>query len=270
MLTVNQIMQWMESLAPLTLSETWDNTGLLLGDPENKVERVMTCLTLTPESVEEAIAKKAELVIAHHPMPFKPLRSITTRDGVGRLLWKLASAGVSIYSPHTAWDSAANGINSQLAKLLKLRDVLPMIVGGSGSPTDTKENVGTGRCGLLESSKSLPALAKYIASVVPHSRPQIVDAGKVQLLKVGIACGSGGSLLNAALQQNCDVMLTGEATFHTCLEAQSAGVALVLIGHFASEKFAMDQLAILCGAEFPKLTVWSSLDEHDPVQFIQP
>ena len=121
MTLISDIASWMESIAPLRLSAEWDNTGLLLGDESREARRVMTCLTLTPESVREAIDRKADLVVSHHPLPFRPLKRITTAETSGRLLWQLASAGISIYSPHTAWDSAAAGINAMLAERLKLR-----------------------------------------------------------------------------------------------------------------------------------------------------
>ncbi len=127
MTKVIDVVHWMEMIAPLRLSAEWDNTGLLLGDLQRDVQRVMTCLTLTEESVEEAVAQQAELVIAHHPLPFRPVKRITTADTTGKLLWTLATAGISIYCPHTAWDSAAHGINAQLANKLGLSSVMPLL-----------------------------------------------------------------------------------------------------------------------------------------------
>jgi putative NIF3 family GTP cyclohydrolase 1 type 2 len=93
-ITVKCIADWMERLAPVRLSADWDNTGLLLGDSQREVKRVMTCLTLTLESVEEAVTGCADLVISHHPLPFRPLKKITADEPTGRLLWELAGAGV--------------------------------------------------------------------------------------------------------------------------------------------------------------------------------
>ncbi|MEZ6135624.1 MAG: Nif3-like dinuclear metal center hexameric protein [Pirellulaceae bacterium] len=136
MTTVGDISRWMNNIAPLALSESWDNTGLLLGDPAQVVTKLMTCLTLTPESVSEAVAEQASLVIAHHPLPFKPLSRITTDSLAGKLLWKLASAGIAVYSPHTAWDSADEGINALLANYLQLQNVQPLV------PCEVPEFIG--------------------------------------------------------------------------------------------------------------------------------
>ena len=107
-------------MPPLRLAESWDNVGLLLGDPQRPVERIMTCLTVTSATVDEAVANKADLVVAHHPLPFTALKKLTTASPEGRSLWSLAEAGISIYSPHTAFDSAPEGINQQLAAGLGL------------------------------------------------------------------------------------------------------------------------------------------------------
>ena len=269
MTTVRELTQWMEITAPGRLSEEWDNTGLLLGDLQREVHRVMTCLTLTPESADEAIGEQADLVLCHHPLPFRPLKCITTADPTGRLLWELASHTVSVYSPHTSWDSAPEGINAQIANLLGLRNSLPLRPEkcSSMSTSDESSALGSGRFGDLDSFLDLDAFAKLVATQIPNCRLRGVDCRR-RIRRVGIACGSGGSLLSLAVMQGCEVFLTGEATFHQCLEARAAGVSMLMIGHFASEKFAMDRLAQMCKQQFPGLEVWGSRSEQDPVRQI--
>ncbi len=274
MLRIKDVTDWMEGLAPLRLSAEWDNTGLLLGDLQREVRRLMTCLTLTPESVAEAVSGKADLVISHHPLPFRPLKKIIASEPAGRMLWELASAGVSVYCPHTAWDSAAAGINAQLANRLQLRNIVPLVAEATKFlPSQTKQadsadhELGTGRVGDLVGRCNLRDIIKLICEAVPSCRPRVVDTG-ISIGRVGIVCGSGGSLIEAAFRNECDLFLTGEATFHQCLEAKGAGLSMLMIGHFASEKFAMDSLAGLCRAEFAGLQVWGSVNETDPVSSI--
>lgn len=256
-MTVAQIVQVMEQIAPPLLSEAWDNTGLLLGDPSSPVSRIMTCLTLVPVSVQEAISGGAGLVLSHHPLPFKPLARITTETLTGRAVWELATRGVSVYSPHTAWDSAMDGINAQLAGKLSLTDIEPLI-------PSAQHELGAGRFGNLAKPSDLETLARKLASNVPHCRLRAVPVGG-PLTRIAIACGSGGSFLSAAASRGCQLLVTGEATFHTCLEAQSLGIGLLMIGHFASEKFAMDQLASRLASALPQISVWGSREETDPV-----
>ena len=266
----------MQRIAPLGLSEPWDNTGLLLGDPHGKVSRLMTCLTLTPESVAEAIEGGAQMVIVHHPLPFKPLAKITSESYTGALIWSLATSGISVYSPHTAWDSACHGINARLARLLLLEKCQPLV------PADQTNwpGLGAGRMGELSRPMNLVEIIGTLSAALPGCRPRGVEpvtstinqATPVTLRssgtisRVAICCGSGGSLLSHAVAAKCDLFLTGEATFHNCLEAQAAGIGLLLIGHFASERFAMEQLAKELSADYTTLFVWASQSERDPVK----
>lgn len=260
MTTVADIACWMDLQAPLVLSEAWDNTGLLLGDAAASVQRIQTCLTITLASAEEAVERNADLIISHHPLPFKPVSRITADHPVGNLLWRLASNRVSIYSPHTAWDSAEAGINAMIANRLGLHSIKALTPN-----TDGNQAVGAGRLGTFDTPVTLADFCKLIRQCVPHCRLRGVDCGRL-ISRVAIACGSGGSLLEGAVRQRCDLFLTGEATFHSCLEAQSAGVSMLLVGHFASEQFAMVELAQRLSRDFPNLQCWSSQQESDPVR----
>lgn len=113
--TIDQIVEFLEQFAPPMLAEDWDNTGLLIGDRDGKVDRILTCLTLTPDVAEEAIDKGVQLVVSHHPVLFRKVQKITSDDAEGQMLLRLIRAGVAVYSPHTSFDSAENGINRQLA-----------------------------------------------------------------------------------------------------------------------------------------------------------
>src|ERR1700722_13026321 len=118
MLSLAAVIDHLEQIAPPRLAADWDNVGLLLGDRAAVVARLMTCLTITPESAGEAIARKADLIVSHHPILFKPVKRLTGDSSDGRVLLSLARAGVAVYSPHTAFDNAAAGINDLLARKL--------------------------------------------------------------------------------------------------------------------------------------------------------
>lgn len=131
MLTVAGVVDHLERLAPTRLAADWDNVGLLLGDRQGAVRRIMTCLTVTPETAAEAIDDKADLIVTHHPILFKAARRLTTDSTEGRMLLELARANVAVYSAHTAFDNSAGGINEQLAGKLGLTEVGPLR-GGAG------------------------------------------------------------------------------------------------------------------------------------------
>src|SRR5688572_28798032 len=126
MTRVSDVVGYLTGLAPLSLAEKWDNVELLIGDNSSAVRRVMTCLTLTPDVAHEAVARQADLVVSHHPVFFKPVQKLTAGDPQGRMLLELIGARVAVFSAHTAFDSARDGINQQLAELLELQDIAPL------------------------------------------------------------------------------------------------------------------------------------------------
>ncbi|HEY1783994.1 MAG TPA: Nif3-like dinuclear metal center hexameric protein, partial [Pirellulales bacterium] len=289
------IIAFLEAFAPLRLAESWDNVGLLVGDAERDVARVMTCLTITPESAREAIDERAELILAHHPLPFRPLKRLTTDTAEGRLLLDLIGAKIAIYSPHTAFDSASEGINQQLAVGLGLQatrpllplanaqsTALPIALPIAQSTAGTSEicaaesvagesvagELGSGRCGELASAVTLGELALAVKKFLRIEQAQMVGPADMSVSRVGVACGSGGEFLGAAHAAGCQALVTGEARFHTCLEAQSDGLGLVLAGHYASERFAVETLAEIVQRKFAGLAVWASRNEADPLDWV--
>lgn len=260
MIRVQDICRFLEAFAPRELAADWDNVGLLAGDREGPVERVMTCLTVTPASAREAIERSAQLIVSHHPLPFRPFKRLTTDDTPGRLLWQLARAGIAIYSPHTAFDSAAEGINQLLAQRIGLVNIRPLV------PAPTPDSsTGGGRCGDLTPAMTLGELCRRVVDRLHIAGVHRVGDSTKDVLRVAVACGSAGSYLSAAHAAGCQVLLTGETSFHTCLEAEALDLGLVLPGHYASERLGVECLAEILGGEFPSLAVWASVAESDPL-----
>jgi dinuclear metal center YbgI/SA1388 family protein len=224
----------------------------------------MTCLTITPASCSEAVSQKADLIVTHHPLPFQPLRRLTTETTPGRLLLALIEAGIAVYSPHTAFDSAAAGINQQLAEGLGLAEIKPLVP----SAPDAALNLGSGRRGKFASPLRLSEVASRLKSFLKISGLHAVGPADALISSVAVACGSGGSFLEHAIRQDIDLLVTGETSFHTCLEAEARGVHLLLAGHFASERFAVERLAEVLAGEFPKLVIWASEQEADPLRWL--
>ncbi len=262
MLTVRDFTTFLESFAPLHLAEDWDNVGLLVGDRDAPVERLMTCLTITPESVTEAVERRAQLIVAHHPLPFRPLQKITTDSITGGLLLQLIRHSIAVYSPHTAFDSALSGINQRLADHLGLQNATPLI------PHEMIDapGLGSGRVGTLLPGVPLRTAADTLRRALQAPPLRFVGDAERMVQRVGIACGSGGSFLAAAHRDGCELFVTGEATFHTCLEARALDIGLILLGHFASERFACVELARLLSSEFPASEIWPAAREVDPIQ----
>ncbi len=126
MTTVADLARWLDHFAPSRLAESWDNVGLLWGDPNAEVSRVMTCLTVTTEVAREAITERAQLIMSHHPVLFKAVKRVRADQPDTAMLWELGRAGISILSPHTSFDNTVDGINDGLARRLGLEEVVPL------------------------------------------------------------------------------------------------------------------------------------------------
>lgn len=258
---ISDVTDFLRQFAPPELAESWDNVGLLLGDAGGSVSRVMTCLTITPASAMEAIERKAELVVTHHPLPFRPLKTITTATPEGRLLWDLARHGISVYSPHTAFDSAQDGINRRLAEGLKLKNIAVLVP----SATLDAADVGGARFGDLQPGLTLAELAGRVIAFLRIDGLHVVGDATRPVNRVAVACGSAGEFLGPAREAGCDCLVTGETRFHASLEAEATGMALVLAGHYATERFGVEHLAQVLHAALPGLEVWASQRERDPL-----
>jgi len=263
MTSVADVCMFLEAFAPAALAAEWDNVGLLVGDRKQKVERLITCLTITPAVAAEAIRERADLIVTHHPLPFKPLKRLTADQPAGRILLDLIRAGAAIYSPHTAFDSAARGINQQLAEGLGLTKILPL-----ESLSEKEAEIGAGRWGLLARSPTLGQLAARVKQFLKVEGLHTVGDLQRPITRVAVACGSAGEFLDAAIERGCEVLVTGETRLHTCYDAEARGACLLLAGHYASERFGVEQLAEVLASKFPPLNVWASREEADPLTWL--
>ena len=260
--TVADITAFLDAFAPPALAEPWDNVGLLLGDRAAEITAVMTCLTLSPDVAAEAVRGSVGLVVTHHPILFRPVQRITTDTPDGAALLSLARHGVAVYSPHTAFDSAALGINARLADRLGLKDVAPLrpVIGMESKSGPS----GAGRYGRLDEPAEFSVFIERVRAAADGSALDAVPPpGAVR--KVAVACGAAAEFLPDAAKAGCDVLVTGEARFHAAVEARSLGLGLVLLGHYASERFAVEDLAGVLAERFPSIAVWASRDERDPI-----
>ena len=262
MINVGTICRFLEEFAPLRLAEDWDNVGLLVGRNDGPVKKIMTCLTVTPESAQEAIEMGCEMIVTHHPMPFRPLKRLTDGDTVGRILLSLIEKSVAVYSPHTAFDSGRMGINQQWISGLGATLIRPLV-----ALADDPDDLGAGRIGEFAPEIMLAELVQRTKQLLSIEHVQIVGDLRAMVGRIAVACGAAGQFLSDAKREGCQAFLVGETNFHTCLEAEALGVSLVLPGHYASERFAVETLAEVLQKQFPEANVHACQSEHDPLKW---
>lgn len=283
MISLQELIAFFETICPPELAEDWDNVGLLLGDRRRKVGRVMTCLTVTPETATEAVARGADLVVSHHPFPFRADRKWTTETTTGSILLTLAEGKVAVYSPHTAHDSALAGVNRQLAEKLGLSEIVPLLPGKTlavdamldGLTDERKDTLaeevgsplGSGRIGIFRDPPRLSEVSAMVRKTLGLTSLQVVGEQETIITTMAVACGAADDFIPKAISEGADALLVGEARFHAALEAKAAGLALIVPGHFATERFAMITFAERIKACFPEIDVFPCKKEQDPFRW---
>ncbi len=226
--SVRDICQIMENLAPLALKEKWDNIGLLIGDYEQEVKMILTALELTDEVIDEAIAKKIDLIITHHPLIFKPMKSLTADNPKADKIMRLIKNNISYYAAHTNFDFAFGGMGDLVAEKIGLKSIKPLAV---------EERAGRecalARIGSLDEELSASELAKKLASIYQRDI-NYYDSGKI-IEKVAVIGGAGMDFADIIATSEADAFVTGDIKYHEVMESKHFGLSIFDVGHFDSE-----------------------------------
>ncbi|XP_049867180.1 NIF3-like protein 1 isoform X2 [Pectinophora gossypiella] len=226
-----KVLSVLENFAPKPLSESWDNTGLLVEpySPRN-ISKVLLTNDLTEDVAVEAHDQGCQMIISYHPPIFAPLKSVVQSSWKERIVSFLLEKRIAMYSPHTRWDSVQGGVNDWLASAFPVADSSPILPGAD--PT-----VGGGRLLKLKTSVSLiEAVAKVKELTgLSHVRFAIARGKSMSDLvnNVALCAGSGGSVLKGV---SADLYLTGEMLHHDVLDAAQNGRSVILTNHSDSER----------------------------------
>jgi dinuclear metal center YbgI/SA1388 family protein len=245
------VMEFIEQIAPRALAEEWDNVGLLVGSKLGGVKTIMLCLDVTSATLQEAVEQKANLIITHHPVIFKGMKRLTEDDAKWSIINTLIKDGISVYAAHTNLDFAISGVNTQLAASLGLKDVESF-------------GDGPGKTGYLE---NIMSLHDFIIQVkrglnVPYVRA--VGKADKGVQKAAVFCGSFDDNLQAVIESQADILVTGDLKYHSALDAAEAGLCIIDAGHFNTEKVVIPALAAALKSNFPGIEVLCSKQEEDP------
>jgi dinuclear metal center YbgI/SA1388 family protein len=230
---LREVLAALDARYPRALAESWDAVGLVCGDPDESVRRVLFAVDPITAVVDDVLAAGAELLITHHPLFLTPVHGVPADDPKGRLVHRLVRGGAALFVAHTNADRAPDsGVNDALAAVLGVRDTRPL------EPADDDPRAGLGRVGELERPMTLREFAALVASKLPPTAGGVRAAGDPDRLvqRVAVCGGSGGSLTGAAAAAGADVFLTSDLKHHPVSEAmESSGPSLCDVGHFATE-----------------------------------
>ncbi|GHV02441.1 hypothetical protein FACS1894159_11280 [Bacteroidia bacterium] len=259
---VRDIAAAIEEAAPLWVQESFDNAGLVVGNPEADIRRVLLCVDITPAVVEEAIAKEAGMIVAHHPAIFHPLRHITGTSYNERVVEAAIRHDIALYAAHTNLDNVRGGLSFHLAGLLGLREIDFL------APSAEKAGTGTGVVGRLEGPTHY---REFLATVKEKLRLEVVRHSAPQgenVLRVAICSGSGASFTAAARAAGADIYLAADFRYNDFLGADG-GMMIADIGHFESEYCAKAILFDIIRKKLPTFVILHSEQEQNPVNYLR-
>ena len=227
-MTVRELYKKMVARLPDSLSEAWDNDGLMVcPDADAPVRRVLLSLDVTENVVDFAIENEFDLILSHHPLIFRPLSSVSEDTPVGRKVIKLIKSGIAVISFHTRADRVDGGVNDVLANFLELTEVEPL------------SEDGMGRVGYLENPMTLSEFCARIKKHLGAPVLSVSDGGDL-VHKVALLGGEGKDYLGHALASEADTYLSGNLGYHTMEDAPELGINLIEAGHYYSEKLVLE------------------------------
>lgn len=235
---IKDILSILNTEAPFSLAESWDNVGLLVGNPEQKVTAVLAGLDPTNSLLDEAMALGANTIVTHHPVIFKPLPMINTADPSGKLLETALSNQISIISYHTNFDSAQDGVSDILARQLGLKTLVPLDPGSGYEPANT----GLGRIGTYSTPLTSSNFLTRIYEVLGLKCVQIAGKLPQEITTVAVCGGSGSDLAPLAHKRGADLYLSAEIKHNIAIWAVENDFCVIDGTHYATEKPAVGLL----------------------------
>ena len=234
---VRDLLAHIDSFAPFSLAEEWDNSGLQVGTLTADISKIAVCLDATVKAVSEASAQGCNVLLTHHPLIFRPMKRVSDESEQGRTVIEAVKCEVNIIAAHTNWDKAPGGVNDTLAALLGLRDIEPL-----------------GDFGLVGRLKAALSPDELLNRVKVAWRLSSIDCygHPAEILRVALCGGSGAEFWRAAKTHGADIYLTADMKYHELSDAVNEGLSIGLINHGEMERATIPELAkkiSQCGVE---------------------
>ncbi len=256
---LSELLPTLDQIAPLKFAESWDNVGLLAGNRESTVKRVLLTIDLTKAVAGEAIAWKADLIVAYHPPIFKPLKRLDFTSPLGMVLTK----GIAIYSHHTALDVADGGTNDILADAVEMTGRRPL----KSVEIADNPHVGMGRIGKI-ARMSRRDLAEKVKKYFGLESLLVAGSLDLPVERVAVCAGAGGELIHQAIKLGADAIITGELRHHDALHVAQHGLTAYCLRHSTSERKVLQPLADKIRKFHPNLEYVVSEQDQDPFEFL--
>lgn len=263
MAKVIDISKEIEKLAPKFLMEDYDNVGLMVGDENKEVKKVLLALDCTNEVIKEAKTFNCDLIITHHPLLFKRPKNIIKGDLIGDKVIALVKEDIALYSCHTNLDSAKNGINETIVNMLGFKSNVII----EPNESENYKDVGIGRLVKLDEEILLCDIIKLVKKNLNIENMRIVRGSrKVKVL--AIINGSGQDLFYKAKSLGADCIITGDTTYHFASDFKEMKISIIDAGHFSTEYLVFLKTLEFLKEKFKDVEFLASEKCKDPYDFV--
>lgn len=246
---VKEITDVLEREVPPRYAESWDHVGLLVGDETQEVHKILVALDANDAAVNRAAEEHFDLIVTHHPLLFHPLERVSEQDFIGRRVRKMIRNNISYFAMHTNFDIVKMAdIN---ARDLELNHAVVLDETG----TDENGSYGFGRIGELKAPVTLEEFASFVKKVCRLPYIRTYGDPKQIVSKVAVASGSGRSSIPAALEKGADVIVTGDVDYHTAIDSNAKGIAVIDAGHYGTEFCFIPYMTDYLRRQFPTLSI---------------
>ena len=231
---IKDITTKIEAFAPLSLQESYDNAGLIVGRYDDELQGgVLLAVDVTDEVIDEALEKGCGMVITHHPIVFHPLKRFNSASVVERCIERAIRHNIALYACHTNLDSAPRGMSWKLGTMLGVSNMQVL--------EPTIEGAGFGTIGTLAAPMATEQFLAQIKSTLGCGAIRHSKIVKESIQNVAICTGSGSSLISAAAANGCDIYITADLKYNDYYLPDGRFI-LCDVGHFESEFCAIDLL----------------------------
>ncbi len=266
---VADIIAMMDMIAPPDLAEDWDNVGLQVGLAEWNVDKIWIALDPTPQVMAAACNNHVDLLITHHPLIFKPLKSVDLNKAIGSIINQAIQNKTAIFAAHTNLDTVSGGVNDVLSERIGLMNTTVLVKpAGTGRlnnetkaydtyPLVTAErHNGLGRVGKLEKDMCLKDFSGVVRERLGLENIRVVGNPGLRVFKAAVCSGSGSGLMGHFFSSGAQVYISGDIGYHNARDVESANLGLIDLGHFASEHLIIDSVV----TRLRKMTADSKMD----------
>ena len=259
---IKEVLSALEQFAPLPLQESWDNAGLQVGLTEAEVSGALLCLDVTEQVVDEAMAKGCNLIVSHHPLLFRGLKTISDLTDVQRTVRKAIQQDIAVVSMHTNMDNAEGGVNHKIAEKLGIRDMTFM------SPrTVDGVTCGSGVIGTLESPVDSRAFVEKVKSAFGVVCAMTNELLERKISRVALCGGAGDFLLDDAVKAGADAFITGEMHYHQYFGYEQR-IQICVIGHYQSEQYTTEVFRDIIAKACPDVRTEIAETNTNPILYL--